>query len=303
MIIQISPDLKNQKIFANGDELAGIMGFDRDKGKRVLFFPSAKKVFVHTFKNPVLMTDNYRISKLNPTMRDTLFALYSHKPRIVEYDGVRTFWDDSHRGVWCPSIDTIFFAKCIKKVLNSRKFSKVVEIGCGSGFLSKFVLQKGKINSMLINDLNHYAIKSAEDNIKDKRAEFFVGNGMELIQNKKFDLMICNPPYVPRPNSIDDNPYEGIGLLNHLVHEGQKYLNKKGIIVTNISSLCWNIVMSKKPSMKMSILGKMKVPLKVNNILNNKNWLAYLRRHGLKKKMQKGYEYWQDIVIVKLENI
>ena len=55
--------------------------------------------------------NNYKISKLNPTLRDTLFSLFQCKPRFVEYDGVSTYWDDTHKGVWCPSIDTILFAK------------------------------------------------------------------------------------------------------------------------------------------------------------------------------------------------
>ncbi|MBS3094742.1 class I SAM-dependent methyltransferase [Candidatus Pacearchaeota archaeon] len=303
MIIKFSDDLKKEEIFANGDELAGIMGFDRQNGKRVLFFPLNKKVFVYSFSNPVLLTDNYRISKLNPTLRDTLFSLYAEKPRIVEYAGVSTLWDNTHRGVWCPSIDTLLFAKCLKKVLEKRSFDDVAEIGCGSGFLSKFVLSKGKIKSIVINDLNQYAIKSAKDNIEDKRAKFFIGDGLKLIQKKKFDLLICNPPYVPREESIDDNPYEGIGLLNHLIHDGQKYLKPNGIIITNISSLCWSIVLKEKSKMKMDLLGKMKVPLKINNILNNKSWLEYLKKLGLKKDFHDGYEYWQEINIVAFTNI
>ena len=129
-----------------------------------------------------------------------------------------------------------------------------------------------------------------------------MGNGLKKINGKKFDLIICNPPYIPRPHSIDDNPYEGIELLDHLMHEGQKYLSPDGIFITNISSLCWKTVLSKKPKMKMQILGKMKVPLKVNNVLNNKQWIGYLENHGLKKKLNRGYEYWQDIIIVMFTN-
>jgi len=297
MLIKISSDLKKEEIWATGTELASIMGKDRINGKRVLTYPQDKKEYVHTFKNPVLLTDNYKICKLNPTLRDTLFSLYDSRPRIVEYDNVSTFWDRTHVSVWCPSIDTILFAKALKKVLNNN-FKTAMEIGCGSGFLSKFVLNKSKVNSILINDLNPYAIKCAMDNIKDKRATFYVGDGIQKLKGNKFDLLICNPPYVPRPNSIDDNPYEGVGLLRHLIHEGQNYLNENGMLVINISSLCWDLVFDKKPKMKMKIIEKMKVPLKVNNILNNKNWVKHLIKLGLKKNYHNGYEYWQELFIV-----
>ena len=305
MIIKVSKDLKKQQIWANGVELASIMGKDRQQGKRMITYPDSKKTFVTEFKNPVLMTDTYKISQHKPTLRDTLFSLYNNKPRIVEYDGVNTFWDDSHINVWCPSIDTILMAKAIGKILKKNpKIKTVIEIGCGSGFISKYILAKGNnITSILINDINPYAIKSAKDNIKDKRAKFILGNGIKMIQNKNFDLIICNPPYIPRPNSIDDNPYEGIGLLKYLLHNGQNHLNPNGYLVTNISNLCEKQVLSIKPQMSIKKVETMKVPLKVNNILNNSNWVNYLvQKCGLEKTLKQGYEYWQRIDIVALKN-
>jgi release factor glutamine methyltransferase len=303
MIIKISPDLKKQEIWANGPELANIMGQDRVGGKRVLSYPPEKKILVHTFQNPILMTDNYRISKLAPTLRDTLFALYSSRPRVTEYDQVSISWDHSHVSVWCPSIDTILFAKVLKKILQENKFKTAVEIGTGSGFLSKFILEKSQdIESMLIIDLNPHAIKCSMENIKDKRALFYTGDGLEKIRGTRYDLIICNPPYIPRPNSIDDNPYEGIELLNFLIHKAQDYLNPGGILVTNISSLCYNIVLKENPKLKLAILEKMHVPLKINNVLNNKEWLSFLETRGLAKESKEGYDYWQDIFIVMIEN-
>ena len=140
MIIKVSPDLKTQQIWANGVELASIMGKDQLKGKRILTYPENKKLLVTEFKNPVLMTDTHKIFNLKPTLRDSLFALYNSKPRIVEYDGVSTFWDQSHVNVWCPSIDTILMAKAVRKILKQNpKIKTAVEIGCGSGFISKYI--------------------------------------------------------------------------------------------------------------------------------------------------------------------
>jgi SAM-dependent methyltransferase len=302
MKLKVSRNLEKLDVYATGNELASIMGINKMGGRRVLTWPISKKRFVYSFKNPVLMTDNWKIGKLNPTIRDSLFALYGSRPRIVEYDGVSTSWDVSHLGVWCPSIDTILFAKALKKFFEEGRPKNVAEIGCGSGFLSKYILKRGRgIKSILINDINKYAIKSAKDNIRDSRAIYAVGNGLKKLGKKKFDLIVCNPPYVPREKSIDDNPYEGTALLYHLVHEGGKYLNKGGVIITNVSSLCWDEVFDKEPEMKMEILEKMEVPLKVNNILNDKSWVRYLRGKGLKKKMKKGYEYWQKLNIVILK--
>lgn len=304
MIIKVSNDIKRLDVYANGVELASIMGKDRKDNKRMVTYPSTKKMFVTSIKNPVLMTDVSQIAKFKQEMRDTLFALYSSKPRIVEYDGISVWWDDArHINVWCPSIDTILYAKGLKKVFEKRKnFKNAIEIGCGSGFLAKYALAKlPKLKQMTLVDINKYAILCAKDNIRDKRAKFVVGNGLKFIRKKKYDLIICNPPYIPRPDVIEKNPYEGVSLLHHLLHEGDKYLNKGGIIVTNISSLAEGIVLKEKPKMKFSLLEKMEVPLKVNNIMNNQRWLNYLKKRGLKSKSKRGYRYWQTINIVKLE--
>lgn len=305
MIIRISKDLKKEEIWAQGVELASIMGKDRVKGKRVITFPENNKIFVTSFNNPVLITDNYKIAQLNPTLRDTLFSLFSSKSRTFEYDGVTTISNSSHVNVWSPSIDTVLFAKGLAKIFQAKEnFKTAVEVGTGSGFLSKYTLAKCKsLKEMLVIDINPYAIKSAMDNIKDSRAVFFTGDGIKKIKNQKFDLILCNPPYVPRPGSIDDNPYEGVGVLNYLIHDGTKNLNQGGILLTNISSLCWDIVMKTKPNLPYKIIAKMRVPLKVNNILNNKPWLNYLvKKQGMKRKWERGYEYWQDIYIVAFYN-
>lgn len=322
MIIKMSNDLKEQRIYANGDELANIMGNDRIDGERVTSYPPDWETFVHSFKDPVLMTDSYRISQLNPTLRDTLFALYESRPRIIEYDGVSTTWNRDHPNVWCPSIDTLLFTRTLRKVfienycerlamdIDIDNIKNVAEIGCGSALLSKYALAKSNLERIIINDINGDAVKCAKDNIEDNRAFFVTGDGLNLLRHetetqpipKKFDLVICNPPYVPRLDSMGKNPYEGIDLLNHLVHEGQRYLNKGGIIITNISSLAEDIIFQKIPKMKWNIIESMKVPLKVNNILNNREWLNYLRKLGLKSEYNNGYEYWQEINITILHN-
>jgi precorrin-6B methylase 2 len=305
MLIRISPDLKTEEIWATGVELASVMGHDREHGRRVFTFPPSKKQFVARFKNPVLMTDNWRIGKLGPATRDTLFSLFNHQPRVVEYDGVSVSWNNTHVNVWCPSIDTVLFAQALKQLFKKQNnFRTAVEIGCGSGFLSKFVLAKcPKLKSILINDINPFAIKCAKDNIHDARARFYCGDGLAKIKNKKIDLLICNPPYVPRPGSIDDNPYEGVGLLNYLLYHAKEHLNPGGVLVVNVSSLCADIVLKDKPALPVQLLTKMSVPLKVNNIMNNAAWLRYLtKKCGLKKRWKRGYEYWQELFIVALNN-
>ena len=75
MIIRFNEDLTKQEIYANGDELFQKMGLDMDgEGNRVYSYPKDREVYVATLENPVLVTDNYKISLIeSSTLRDTLF--------------------------------------------------------------------------------------------------------------------------------------------------------------------------------------------------------------------------------------
>lgn len=305
MIIKFAKNLSRQEIYANGVELAAVMGIDKDeKGKRVYVWPDDKTLYVAAIQNPILATDIYKISKFNPILRDTLFKLFESPVRITEYDGVSiNFEQDKYRGVWGPSIDTLLFCRALGKI-NLVGAKNIIEIGAGSGFITKYLLHKiSSIKKATLVDLNPYAIQCCKDNIGDRRAEFIAGDGVACLEGKKYDLIICNPPYVPRQKSIDDNPYEGTGLLKYLIKNLDKYLNENGKFITNISSLSgkeiYGIIRSVKISAKK--IDAMAVPLKVCNVLNNKKWMGYLAKHGLKKRRKNGYDYWQTITITELE--
>ncbi len=302
MIIKFNSNLTEQEIYANGDDLSRALAMDKDeRGSRVYTWPKDKRKLVVTFDNPLLVTDAHKICQLNPALRDTVFALFSYPLKITEYENTSIdFEQQKYPGVWGPSIDTLLFCKALKQI-NLEKVKTVIEMGCGSGFISKYLLNNSNIKKIDIVDLNKYAIKCAKENIKDKRAKFHVGDALKFVKNKKYDLIICNPPYIPRPKSIDDNPYEGIYLLNYLLTKAKENLNKNGVIVTNISSLCEHLTTPLIKQSQVRKLESMQVPLKVYNVLNNPEWMKYLLEKGLKKEIKQGYEYWQTINIVEVK--
>jgi tRNA1(Val) A37 N6-methylase TrmN6 len=306
MIVQFNYDLTTESIYANGNELAQIMGLDRDEdGRKVESFSPETRMYVTSIRNPVLVTDIYRISMLEPVMRDTVAALLASPVRTTEFENTSvTFRQAKYPAVWGPSIDTLLFTKALKSI----DFSGVrtaVEIGCGSGFISKYVLNNAPgLEKITLVDINKSAIDCAIENIDDQRADFVVGDGLDFIDGKRFDLILCNPPYIPRPDNIAGNAYEGIGLLRHFVIYAGYYLEKNGLLVTNISSLCRNDIsgMLKKLGLVLEELveeiAAMDVPLKIMNVLNNEKWLDFLvKNKGLMKSHHDGYDYWHRISI------
>jgi len=312
--MKVSPDLKRQEIWAEGNELVTILGRNVDEnGRRIHKRPYSEKEFVAEIMEPVLLTDIHAISQLEPTKRDTVFALYGSYPRTVEYDGVSAAWDPKvHIDVWGPSVDTLAFANAMRTtegVLTEDVIS-AIDIGTASGFLGKYVLHKCKnLQELHLIDLNPYAIKCAEENVKPLRGSQVVKcyevDGRKL-SGKKFDRIICSPPYVPRPKSIEDNPYEGVGLLYDMIVYGGRYVNRNGMVILTTSSLCEKIKNEAieeartKGLKSVDVIGRKRVPLKVNPILNNKEWVSYLLNAGLEKQNENGYEFWHEINILKL---
>ncbi|MGV8086672.1 MAG: methyltransferase [Candidatus Woesearchaeota archaeon] len=307
MIIEFTSDLKKQDIYANGIELIQILGIDCDSsGNRITTRSDDEKKLVVSFDNPVLVTDNYKIGLLDPVLRDTTFALFSSHKKMIVYDSVSmNFEQRRFPTVWGPSIDTILLCKALKTLKNNSGLDdvkKAIEIGSGSGFVSKYLLEKNsQIKQVTLIDINKEAKDCAELHIKDPRMKFVVGSGMDYILNKKYDLIICNPPYIPRSTTVEDNPYEGIGLLSSLITKGYESLNKNGMLLLNISSLCekQEIALIKEMGLKYEKIDTLTVPLKVFRVLNNDSWMNYLH-NAMKKETHDGYHYWQTISIYKI---
>lgn len=305
MILRYAKDLSAQTIIAHGSELASVCALDRDEqGKRVYTWPEAKTQDIATILNPVLVTDDQMRQQLPPTTRITIQKLFQSPLLRTEYDGMSfDFVQNNYPGVRWPSIDTLLFTK----VLSNLDMSNVVfaaERWCGSGFISKYLIRKaGNLKQLYVMDINPHAIQCARDQIQSPKARYHLGSAIDTMQGKQVDLLMCNPPYVPRPGSSDDNPYEGIGLLYELIMEGKKYLNPWGKIITNYSSL-WDDPVAgwlKDSWWKVNILDEMRVPLKICNILKNEEWMAYLMKEKwLQKEDRKDYEYWHTIKIVEL---
>jgi len=157
---------------------------------------------------------------------------------------------------------------------------------------------------MTVNDLNPEAISCAKETIQDKRARFVIQDATAFLQDQSYDLIICNPPYIPRPKSVDDNPYEGLSLLRYLIMNAPRQLNAGGMLVTNFSSLSRATALSfcREAGCSAQEVDRMDVPLKVYNVLNNGEWMAYLKKEaGLREQYRRGYDHWHTIAIMTVQ--
>ena len=97
-----------------------------------------------------------------------------------------------------PEFFNIQWMGIINKIIgtiNKKKQSRVLEIGCGTGFLSLEIARFGHhvtgidVSKHSIFEAEKYASKQINKNIK-KRLNYFVGDANEIILEEKFDFLV-----------------------------------------------------------------------------------------------------------------
>jgi len=150
--------------------------------------------------------------------------------------------------IYEPAEDSFLLEKYVK--IYSK--GNVLDMGCGSGIQS--LASKGNVLSV---DINEEAV------------EFCKKKGLNAIQsdlfsniNEKFDLIIFNPPYLPKDN--DEDPESalittggktGMEILERFFYEVREYLVPNGKILLVCSSLTGDIEkLFKKNSFNFKLL-------------------------------------------------
>lgn len=116
----------------------------------------------------------------------------------------------------------------------------VADIGTGSGCIAiTLALELPPSYTIIATDISSAALKVAGGNAKrhgvSNRIEFLEGNMLEPLKNRKIDLIVSNPPYIPT-KEIEDSTYSteiskrGLKFEPRLALDGgvdgQRYIEK-----------------------------------------------------------------------------
>jgi len=137
--------------------------------------------------------------------------------------------------------------------LETDQIQTILEIGTGSGCIAiatALVLTDAHIDAV---DISSQAIKIAQKNIETydliNRVTLLEGDVFEPVQNKKYDLIICNPPYVDAfemenlPPEFQHEPRlaleagnDGLDIVRTILQQAHNYLNDKGLLVVEVGA-------------------------------------------------------------------
>ncbi len=133
----------------------------------------------------------------NSTKRDCLGRMVDEKVKCMKlarkfskdfFDGKRRYGYGGYK--YIPGHLSSLAKKIIKKYkLNNR--SKILDIGCGKGFLLyeiKKLLPKINISGF---DISNYSIKNSKKEVQKYLFKFDLNKKLSFAKNKQFDLVIC----------------------------------------------------------------------------------------------------------------
>lgn len=146
-----------------------------------------------------------------------------------------------HPKVYEPREDSWLLAEWVKE----RAKGSVLDIGTGSGIQA--IISSGNAKEIVATDINPYAIELAKENAKlngVRNITFKISDLFQQISKKsKFDLIIFNPPYLPKEGKLNDeiekavtggkNGYE---LLLKFLKLSKGYLKANGEVLIVFSS-------------------------------------------------------------------
>lgn len=137
--------------------------------------------------------------------------------------------------------------------LETDNIQTVLEIGTGSGCIAiatALALPDAQVDAV---DISPQAIEIAQKNINtyevQDRVILFEGDLFSPLQNKTYDLIICNPPYVDAfemanlPPEFQHEPRlaleageDGLDIVRKILQQAYNYLNNKGILIVEVGA-------------------------------------------------------------------
>ena len=157
-----------------------------------------------------------------------------------------TFIINTHENVYVPAEDSYLLAENLE-VENGKS---VLEIGTGSGIVAMYASKL--TDKVTATDINFDAIQLAESNFKANNidnVELLFGNLFEPVNDRKFDVILFNTPYLPTEegevlednlNYAFDGGLNGRKVIDLFLNEVKNHLNDGGIVQLIQSSLSDN---------------------------------------------------------------
>lgn len=167
---------------------------------------------------------------------------------FTDFYGLRFIVD---KNVLSPRMETEEVVENAIKIIKKNNFSSCLDIGTGSGAIA-ITLKKNTNIEVTAVDISKSALEIARKNAKENKVKVkFIYSDLfnNLKNNKKFDIIVSNPPYLETkeieniedevknydPLIALDGGNDGLDFYRQIAINAPNYLSDRGMIVLEIS--------------------------------------------------------------------
>ena len=162
-------------------------------------------------KDLIVNTELYLSKIARDKLSKVIAERTSGKP-ISRIFGNKEFFSmnfDINKFVLDPRPDTEILVETALHFIKKYHFKTILDLGIGSGCITAGILKNSEGTYVLGIDINEKAVRTAKDNLAKNEIfnfDLIVGDWGQSL-NKKFDIIVSNPPYIITKN-IQDLPKE-----------------------------------------------------------------------------------------------
>ena len=177
----------------------------------------------------------------------------SRKEPLAYLLGEKEFWSKKffvNKNTLIPRPETELLVEKIVNIFNKKRIT-ILDIGTGTGCIIISILSELKNSTGTAVDISTKAIEAAKKNARKFKLSDrikFLNKTFEDLCEKKFDLIVSNPPYIKRsdiknlsedikkfePRMALDGGNDGLDLIKKVIYKSKKILKIKGRLALEI---------------------------------------------------------------------
>ena len=155
--------------------------------------------------------------------------------------------------VLIPRPETELIVEQANKFIKENNFKRILDLCTGSGAIAVSVARYNDNISVTASDISSKALQVAKENAEinnvSNKIEFLESNMFINIIDKKFDIIISNPPYVTEeeykglerelffePKNAFLAGKDGLDFYRIIAENSARYLNPKGILLLELNA-------------------------------------------------------------------
>ena len=166
----------------------------------------------------------------------------------------KSFWNSEfyvNKNTLIPRPDTEIIIEQILKVTKNKNYSRILDIGVGSGCIILSILKEKKNFYGTGIDISKNSLDISKINAKkllvDKRIKFYKSD-VDKFNKGKYDLVVSNPPYIKKndlrylesdvikfePRLALDGGLDGVSVIRKVIKKSSELLKKNGKFILEI---------------------------------------------------------------------